>query len=183
MSRSGPHRSGSNRRVFVTAVLIIALLSAANPIVLVSHIGQQETVSTPTPGLSQVTQVPCGGQCTLPGGLSLASIFPFAGDRETPTRTNRERIDVGDDRAGAIFDALSSGTARDILARLLQEPHTAAELSEEMDTSLQNIHYHIENLRDADAVDELTVEYSSRGREMSVYTATCQPQILVYDVE
>jgi len=114
---------------------------------------------------------------------TLAGFDIPAGDRDTPKRADQELIGVGDDRTDTILDALSSGTARDILTRLIQEPHTPAELSEEMDTSLQNVHYHIENLHEADAIAEVAVEYSSRGREMSVYTATCQPQILVYDVE
>jgi DNA-binding transcriptional ArsR family regulator len=130
-----------------------------------------------------VTQDPYGGQYQLPASRSVASIFPVSTERVTPTPTNREIVEVADDRADALFEALGSGTAREILAQLLQEPRTASELTEEMDTSLQNIHYHLKKLDDAEAIEEVAVEYSSRGREMSVYAATCRPQILAYDLE
>jgi len=88
---------------------------------------------------------------------------------------------VDDDRADDLFDALASETARSLLARLDEEPRTASELAGTVDTSLQNVHYHLENLEAAGAIEELDVEYSERGREMSVYVATCRPQLLLFE--
>jgi DNA-binding transcriptional ArsR family regulator len=124
---------------------------------------------------------PCAGGCVVPGGVSLASIFPFRGDRETVDRSEPEAVGLDDDRADDLFDVLASGTARDLLRALQDEPRTATELAAEVDTSLQNAHYHLTNLEDAGAVAEVAVDYSERGREMSVYTACCRPTVLVYD--
>jgi len=183
MNWLGPPSSRANRRLFVTAVLIVAFLCVATPVLASAYTGQGATQSITDPDTTQVTQAPCGGQCQLPVSLSVASIFPFSTERVTPTPTNREIIEISDDRADALFKTLGSRTAREILAQLMQEPRTASELTEEMDTSLQNIHYHLKKLDDAGAIEEVAVEYSSRGREMSVYAATCRPQILAYDLE
>jgi DNA-binding transcriptional ArsR family regulator len=167
----------------VVFALAVIFLLALNPVSLLLHSDQPNSASGVAVNNPQATQDPCSGQCYLSGGASLASIFPFATDRETPQRTDEEIVELDDERADVLFDVLSSATARDILQELLMEPQTPSELAEEIDTSLQNIHYHVENLDEAGAIEETTIEYSSRGREMSVYTATVRPQMLLYDIE
>lgn len=164
-------------------VLAVVLLLAANPAILLASPDQVNPASVNTAHDRLFTQDRCSGPCQFVGGLSVASIFPITSDRETPTRTEREVIGLGDDQADELFDALTSATAREILQRLSAEPRTATDLSEIVDTSLQNVHYHLENLREAGAIKEIDIEYSSRGREMSVYTATSYPQVVVYDIE
>lgn len=61
--------------------------------------------------------------------------------------------DLTSDEAGAAFGALSSETAREILALLYNSPQTASEFADNLDQSLQNIKYHLQNLSDADLVD------------------------------
>lgn len=92
-------------------------------------------------------------------------------------------VDLTGEAADTFFDALASETTRELLEALYAAPATPSELADISDTSLQNVHYHLENLREAGAIAEIDVEYSSRGREMPVYAATCQPQVVVYDVE
>ena len=172
---SGHERTG---RPLVVVFVALAILLAANPAVLLLAPAQSGTVADDDP---RVMAGPCSEACYLPGGLSVASIFPLGSDRRVPERSDPAVVDLTDDRAGDLFDVLSSGTARTVLQRLLDEPLTASELAADVDTTLQNVHYHLENLHEAGAVAEIGVEYSERGREMSVYTATLQPQVLVYD--
>lgn len=183
MNRPGPHHPRTNRCHLVLFVLAVIVLVAANPTSAVMHAEQPRSTSMDTTDAPVLSQAPCTGQCYLSEGLSLASIFPFASDREVPKRAKQEVVGVGDEQADALFDALSSSTARNVLQQLIEEPQTASELAEGADTSLQNVHYHIEKLREAGAIEEIDIEYSSRGREMSVYTATSQPRILVYDLK
>ncbi|MFB6197545.1 MAG: ArsR/SmtB family transcription factor [Halobacteriaceae archaeon] len=87
---------------------------------------------------------------------------------------------VGVDTADAdeVLGALSASTARDLLARLHEEPATPSELADATDTSLQNAQYHLGKLEDADLVEVCDVRYSTKGREMRVYAATDGPLVL-----
>jgi hypothetical protein len=56
---------------------------------------------------------------------------------------------------------------------------TPAELADEIDTSVQNIHYHLGKLEGADLVDSIDTAYSSRGVEMDVYAPTNEAIVLL----
>lgn len=103
-----------------------------------------------------------------------------------PTRPELEDDDrepalvgLADDEAECVFEALASRTARRIIARLYDGPATASEIAESVDTSLQNATYHLSRLREADLVAVAGTWYSSRGVEMTVYTPTSEPLLLV----
>lgn len=76
---------------------------------------------------------------------------------------------LDDEESDRLISSLSSETARSILASLHERPATASELSEEVDTSLQNIRHHVSNLQDAELVKVAETRYSVKGREMNVY--------------
>ncbi|MCF2242054.1 helix-turn-helix transcriptional regulator, partial [Halobacterium salinarum] len=57
-------------------------------------------------------------------------------------------------------------------------PSTPSELAADMETSLQNIQYHLDRLEGAALVQECDTRYSSKGREMSVYGARDTPVVL-----
>lgn len=76
---------------------------------------------------------------------------------------------LDDDDAETLIGSLSSDTARSVLTALHEEPRTASELAEEVDTSLQNVRHHLNNLADADLVEATEIRYSVKGREMKVY--------------
>jgi DNA-binding transcriptional ArsR family regulator len=76
---------------------------------------------------------------------------------------------LDDDESEQLISSLSSETARSVLTALHESPATASELSEEVDTSLQNVRHHLSNLREADLVREVGTRYSVKGREMTVY--------------
>lgn len=88
-------------------------------------------------------------------------------------------VGLADDEAASVFETLSSRTARRVIAHLYEGPATATEVAEAVDTSLQNATYHLSQLSDAGLVEEAGTWYSSRGVEMTVYTPTSEPLLLV----
>jgi DNA-binding transcriptional ArsR family regulator len=78
-------------------------------------------------------------------------------------------MDVTSSAATAALDALGSETARALVAALADRPAPASDLADAVDTSLQNVQYHLEALREAGLVVDAGTWYSSRGREMTVY--------------
>ncbi|UWG50450.1 Transcriptional regulator containing HTH domain,ArsR family [Halalkaliarchaeum sp. AArc-CO] len=105
--------------------------------------------------------------------------------RLLPSRTDPQPSDgdprvvgVNSDDADDLIAALSSDTARALLTEMHEEPGTPSELSDRVDTTLQNTQYHIGKLEDADLVDVVDTVYSEKGREMNVYAPSDQPLVL-----
>ncbi|WP_049921671.1 ArsR/SmtB family transcription factor [Halopiger djelfimassiliensis] len=110
----------------------------------------------------------------------MARLFPFRS--ETSTQDGQPRVvDLEGEDADAVFSALSSTTARRIYARLDDEPATPSDLADAIDSSIQNVRYHLEKLEDAGLVEVVDTWYSSRGNEMSVYATTDGPLIVTSD--
>jgi len=91
-------------------------------------------------------------------------------------------IGVDSDDADDLIGALSSDTARDILAELHDEPATPSEVADRADTTVQNARYHLENLVDAGLIDIDGTRYSEKGREMDVY-APSEPLVMFVGTE
>ena len=87
-------------------------------------------------------------------------------------------VGVDSDDADDLMAALSSDTSRDILAALYDEPSSPAALADRVDTSLQNVQYHLGKLEDGDLVEVVDTVYSSKGREMDVYGPSAEPLVL-----
>jgi DNA-binding transcriptional ArsR family regulator len=99
----------------------------------------------------------------------MSSIFPLR-DTVTPDEDREPRlVDLDEDTADEVFEALSSETTRTIFMSLHRNPQTASDLAEETDTSVQNVQYHLGKLKDADLVAVVDTWYSERGTEMKVY--------------
>lgn len=102
-----------------------------------------------------------------------------------PSKPPVERGDVApavmnlDEDIDQVFDVLRSNTARSILACLYDEPGVVSGLADRVDTSPQNVHYHLANLREADLVKVVGTWYSEKGTEMKVYAPTNDPLMLV----
>ena len=88
-------------------------------------------------------------------------------------------LDIEGADAERTFDALGSETARDILAAAYDEPRTPPELRDAVGTSLQNVHYHLERLEDADLIEPAGTGYSEKGTEMTVY-APCNEALVLF---
>lgn len=55
---------------------------------------------------------------------------------------------------------------------------TPSELAEQVDTSIQNVQYHLEKLESAELIEVADTWYSEKGREMSVYAPTNGPLVV-----
>ena len=110
----------------------------------------------------------------------MARLFPFRSEPSTGEGQPRV-VDLEGEDADAVFGALSSTTARRIYARLDDEPGTPSDIADAIDSSIQNVRYHLENLEDAGLVEIVDTWYSSRGNEMSVYATTDGPLIVTSD--
>ncbi len=107
----------------------------------------------------------------------MSRLLPSLPD-STPDDRDPRVVCVDDDEAEDLIAALGSKTARNVLSALHDEPATTSELADELDTSLQNVQYHLSNLSDADVVDVVDTTYSEKGREMNVYAPTDEPLVL-----
>lgn len=92
--------------------------------------------------------------------------------------TDRAFIDIAGDDASRVLSTLASATARRILARLYQSPGAASDLADHVDTSLQNVVYHLQALQEAGLVKVVGTWYSSKGRAMKVYAPVHEAMVL-----
>ena len=96
----------------------------------------------------------------------------------SPSPGDPRVVDIDGDDAEATFDALGSETARAVLAAAYEEPRTPAEVRDEVGTSLQNVHYHIENLEDAGLIEPAGTGLSEKGTEVTVYAPASRAVVL-----
>lgn len=92
-------------------------------------------------------------------------------------------IGLEDESAEQILSAVASTTARRILNQIYMEPTTASDIATELDSSVQNISYHLDRLQDADLVEVIETWYSEQGREMDVYAPTNSALVLFAGAE
>ena len=108
----------------------------------------------------------------------MGTLLPRRGER-TDTAEEPAVLGLDDEAADDAFAALSSETARRVLAMIYEDPATPAEIRDEIGTSLQNVHYHLEKLESADLIESAGTDYSAKGNEMTVYAPTNQALVLV----
>jgi len=104
-------------------------------------------------------------------------------NRDGAERANARVLAMNDAESDDVLAALSSETGRRTLRALYQEPRTPSEVASAVDTSLQNVHYHLTNLREADLVEQVDTVYSEKGNEMSVYGPASDPLVFVSDAD
>jgi DNA-binding transcriptional ArsR family regulator len=108
----------------------------------------------------------------------MGSPFPLRNPVASSAEESPRLVDLDDDVADEVFEALSAGTARALLAACYEEPATATELAEEVDTSLQNARHHLDTLLEAGLVEVVDTWYSERGTEMKVYAPANESLVL-----
>ncbi len=104
--------------------------------------------------------------------LSLLSTFLSwaAVDRAFSEEQDVAVISFRDDEGREVMEALSNDTCQSILESLSEEGKTASELSDELDMTIQRVQYNLKKLKKAGLVKADHMKYSSRGKEMDVYT-------------
>ncbi|PSQ15937.1 ArsR family transcriptional regulator [Halobacteriales archaeon QS_8_69_26] len=98
----------------------------------------------------------------------MSSLLPIRSDA-SPGQQDPRVVDLEGEEADEVFNALSSKTARTIVTELHEEPRTQSDLAEDIDTTVQNVRYHLDKLEDAGLVEVVDTWYSSRGNEMKVF--------------
>lgn len=111
------------------------------------------------------------------------SLLPSTPDFSSATESAPRVVGVDDEAADELIAALSSSTARQLLATLHEDPAPPSRLADEVDTSLQNVQYHLGRLEEAGAVQVVGTGYSEKGREMDVYGPADEPLVLVAGTE
>ncbi|MFC3479002.1 ArsR/SmtB family transcription factor [Halobacterium litoreum] len=96
---------------------------------------------------------------------TLLPLKPSVDDRDL----DPELVAFDDAAADDVFRVASSETARSILVSLYDDPQTASDVADAVDSSVQNVSYHLERLRDAGLIEVVETWYSEQGREMDVY--------------
>lgn len=111
----------------------------------------------------------------------MSGILPTRSETRIKPKEEPRVIEVDSRDAGDVFNALSSDMARKILAQLYEEPGTSSEIADRVDTSLQNVRYHIGKLEEAGLIETVDTWYSSKGKEMNVYAPSNGPVVLLAD--
>jgi len=109
----------------------------------------------------------------------MARLLPSTHDLSAADNARPRVIGLDDDDADDLLAAMSSDTARHLLAQLHDEPAAPSELTDAVDTSLQNVQYHLGKLEDAGVVEVIDTVYSEKGREMKVYAPADKPLVVV----
>ena len=109
----------------------------------------------------------------------MPTAFPY----HTPvdhTPRQRTNIVVDDEQQTDVLQTVSSDTAQQILAALDDEPATTSDISEAIDTSIQNAKYHLDHLCEADLVKVVDTWYSKKGAEMTVYALAVEELVIQF---
>lgn len=116
----------------------------------------------------------------------MADKFQTLANSDQIEETGDRSIDVigtGQDREDQLFEALAGETAREIYKLIQEEARTPRDLADEIDTSIQNIHYHVDNLNDSGLIEPVDTWYSEKGVEMTVYGPTSAPLVISFGSE
>jgi DNA-binding transcriptional ArsR family regulator len=105
------------------------------------------------------------------------SLLPLRGESSADPDEPRV-VGLAGEEADETFEVLSSGTTREVLAALYEQPRTPSEVRDQIDTSLQNAHYHLDKLEEADLIEPAGVGYSEKGTEMTVFAPTSEAVVL-----
>jgi hypothetical protein len=99
----------------------------------------------------------------------MGTLFPTSSDATIDRKEDPKLLCIDDDRTSEILKALSSDTSQEIFELLNREPLAAQDIADELDLSLQQVSYHLENLEQAGVIAVLDTCYSEKGMEVDVY--------------
>jgi len=113
----------------------------------------------------------------------MTRLFPTQTDAAVERSDSPAVLSLDDDTTREVIEALSSDTAYEIFRLLNETPATPARIAEQLDQSVQNVHYHLTNLESAEVIEVTDTCYSEKGREMSVYVVSEDPTLLFLGTE
>ena len=103
--------------------------------------------------------------CSLgPMSKQIGRLFSKSTDSEPETNSPLRIAEMHDDDAVQIFKALSGESTCRIYREIQQSPKTAPELQQVLDTSIQNVHYHLNKLEEAGLIEPVDARYSGKRR-------------------
>ncbi|MCL9816905.1 ArsR/SmtB family transcription factor [Natronocalculus amylovorans] len=108
----------------------------------------------------------------------MAKLLPSSSDVPPAVDGDPRIVGLDSDDAESVIAALSSETARQLLTALHEQPDSPAALADRIDTTLQNVQYHIKKLEEAALIEVVDTVYSEKGREMNVYAPADEPLVL-----
>jgi len=100
-------------------------------------------------------------------------------DRSATSDEELRVLDVEGEETDDVLDALATDTRRAVYRALFEQPRTASEVADRIDSSVQNVHYHLSNLESAGLVEGIDTRYSEKGNEMTVYGPASDPLVIV----
>lgn len=106
------------------------------------------------------------------------SLLPLRGEAR-PAPNESRVLELTGAKADIAFETLTAATTRTILSIINEHPSTPTELRDEVDTSLQNIHYHLQKLEAGGFIEPAGIGYSEKGIEMTVYAPKYKAIVLV----
>ncbi len=112
----------------------------------------------------------------------MTSAFPVR-TRVNYTPSEQTQLTITDDSQSGAFQALSSATAQSILRTLHDTPKPASDVAETVDTSVQNVQYHLAQLEEHGFVRSVDTWYSPKGAEMTVYAPTAREFVVRFDAD
>jgi len=109
----------------------------------------------------------------------MSRLLPTRTDSSVDRSGEPSVLYVDSEQTQNVVSTLSSDTAFSIFRLLNEQPRTPSETAEQLDLSVQNASYHLENLEEASLVEVIDTCYSEKGREMDIYAVTSEPKVLV----
>lgn len=111
------------------------------------------------------------------------SLLPSSNEVSAEQEGDIQVLGIDENESAAVFKALSSETARRILAAIYDQPAPPSELADQLDLSIQNVSYHLDNLREVGVIQVADTRYSEKGSEMDVYAPSDDPVVVFVGIE
>ncbi|WP_435066922.1 ArsR/SmtB family transcription factor [Haloplanus sp. C73] len=113
----------------------------------------------------------------------MTRLLPTQTDATVERSDDPSVLSLDDDATRDVIEALSSETAYEIFQLLNETPATPARIADDLDQSVQNVHYHLTNLHDSGVIEVTDTCYSEKGREMDVYVVAEDPTLIFLGTE
>lgn len=98
---------------------------------------------------------------------------------DQPSDTEPRLLEVGDEDTLDVLAVLSGEMRNRIFEALHDHPASPSELADRLETSLQNVHYHLDKLESVGLIESAGIQYSEKGKEMTIYAPANDPIVLV----